>query len=152
MKFFCCGRPNSCPVPKEESASFAQYAVAANPATNSFLPFMEKFIQGEGIKLVNDTTIEMKEGYLYQISYLFLATPEANSYMEVVPFLNGTMQRLYSFYAPTGASYRNASASGSFTVFAKEDTELSIQTAYSPQVRNLDITGAVSVTALKKIQ
>ena len=72
--------------------------------------------------------------------------------MQIVPRINGTLQLLYSFLAPAGSGSRNTSAAGSFTTnAAAEEARLSFSLTYPPEVRNIDISGAISITPLIKI-
>lgn len=143
----CC-----CEKTEEKPDFFAQYSVLASPPSRSDLPFRPVFQKGESIHLDGETEIALKAGYLYLIDYIFLATPEAGGYFEIVPRINGSLRLLYAFFAPAG-SERNASASGSFTTneAASEDITLSFNLTYPDTVRNIDISGAVSVTPLMKI-
>lgn len=134
-----------------ESYPYAQYGIQANPPTNSDLPMFVLFENGGKISL-NNTELRLKPGFLYLIDFIFSATTEANSYMQITPKINGAPSLLYSFFAPSGASARNTSASGSFTLAAADnDTTLSFYLTYPDAVSNIDISGAVSVTALDKI-
>lgn len=143
----CC-RPYTCCPPD----FYAQYRVLGSPVSGSFLPFSETFRKGDRIFLANEATIVLEPGYLYLISYLFLATPEADSYMEIVPYMNGTPRLLYAFFAPTG-SERNTSAAGSFTTAEANqgEVELGFKLTYPAQVQNIDISGSVSITPLRKL-
>lgn len=144
---FHCGCMKPC-----ETYSYAQYGVQANPPSKSDLPMAVLFQEGEQISLT-DTEIFLEPGYLYLIDFIFLATPEADSFMQITPKINGMLQLLYSFFAPTGSASRNASASGSFTVPVTENSaSVSFNLTYPDKVRNIDISGAVSVTLLHKIK
>lgn len=135
----------------QELCSYAQYGVQSNPSSNTDLSMMTLFQEGKQISLM-DTKIILEPGYLYLIDFIFLATPEADSFMQVTPKINGSLKLLYSFFAPTGSASRNASASGSFTIPVIEDSAaVSFNLTYPESVRNIDITGAISVTALHKI-
>lgn len=132
---------------------YAQFGVQANPPSGSDLPFLTIFQKGNQIRLDSNTDIVLPAGYLYLIDYLFLATPEPNGYFQITPRINGSLQGLYSFFAPANMRERNSSASGSFTTIAasQEDAILSFYLTYPETVRNIDITGAVSVTPLMRI-
>lgn len=148
----CCHNPcPPAPVPPESLNFYAQFGASNNSASGTYLDFFPVFQEGNGIQLENDTTILLAPGYLYLINYLFLATPEANNYMQILPYINGSPRLLYSFFAPAGAE-RNTSASGSFTTNEAISAEgrLSFRLTYSPGTRNIDLTGAVSVTPLQK--
>lgn len=112
----------------------------------------QMFQKGEEIQLEGDSTIVLPQGYLYLVNYLFLATTEVDSYMQIVPQINGSLRLFYSFFAPSG-SYRNTSASGSFTTdeAAKGDIRLSFSLTYPEVAKNIDITGSVSVTPLMRL-
>lgn len=146
----CCCRP---PVPEKPFHFYAQYRTIFNGDSGSFLPFQEVFRSGNEIRLENSTTILLPTGYLYLINYLMLATPESNSYMELVPYLNGTARTLYTFLAPTGSGSRNASAAGSFTTNEANagDLRCSIRLTYPETVRNIDLSGSVSITPLMRL-
>lgn len=149
-----CPKP-PCPCPADSVGIpdfYAQYGVTANPETGSKVPFLQLFNEGSQIILEDASTILLPQGYLYLIDYVFLATPEANSYMQIVPELNGILKPLYSFFAPTGQA-GNTSAAGSFTTVEASagPLRLSFVLTYSQVVRNIDLSGAVSVTPLRKI-
>lgn len=132
---------------------FAQYGVMSSPASGSELPFLQVFNQGNEIRLENSTTIVLPQGYLYLVNYVFLATPEADNYFEVIPYINGVPRLLYAAWGAAGSNSRNASAAGSFTTDeAREgDLFLTIGLTYPVTVRNIDISGSVSVTPLQKL-
>lgn len=133
---------------------YAQYSVQANPPSGTDLPLSVAFQKGNKIYLNNSYEIVLSPGYLYLVDYLFLATTEANGYMQILPKINGIPKLLYSFFAPAGSQERNTSASGSFTTdtAALERAILSFGLTYPATVRNIDISGAISVTPLMKIQ
>ena len=131
--------------------SYAQYGVQSNPPSGSDLPMFILFQEGNQISLTN-TEISLEPGYLYLIDYIFLSTPEVDSFMQITPKIDGSLKLLYSFFAPTGSAARNTSASGSFTIPVSENnTTLSFNLTYPETVRNIDISGAISVTVLHKI-
>lgn len=146
----CCRpvcRP-CCPGNKDGLPSFyAQLGVTANTASGQTLPFYELFGSGDQIRLEGADTIVLAAGYIYLIQYVFLATTEAGSYMQIQPLINGTMRLLYSYYAQSGP-YRNLSASAGFSTneAAEADARLQLRIDYPDKVRNIDISGAVSVT------
>lgn len=151
---YCCPKPpeppcKECDVPR----FFAQFAVQANPPSRTDLPMTIYFQEGDQIRLSQENQIILSPGYLYLVNYLFLATPEADGYMQIVPKINNTLRLLYSSYAPAGSIGRNATASGSFTTNEALTGEalLSFSLTYPSTVRNIDITGVVSVTPLIKI-
>ncbi len=150
-----CDRPiHPRPCPSREKIDFyAQYGVLGDPPSGSDLPFLTLFQETDKIHLNGDTEIVLAPGYLYLIDYIFLAVPEANGYMQIVPRINGVLKLLYSFFAPANSQEKVASASGSFTTNAASEAEalLSFHLTYPPTVRNIDISGAVSVTPLLKI-
>lgn len=132
--------------------SYAQYAVQSSPPSATDLAMTVLFQEGEQISLVNTAEILLEPGYLYLIDFIFLATPEADSFMQITPKINGSLQLLYSVFAPTGSASRNTSATGSFTIpVSTEATAVSFNLTYPDTVRNIDITGAVSVTSLHKL-
>lgn len=147
-----CKCPRSCPVPEKGPDFYAQFGVASSPPSGSNLPFYEVFKSGDGIYLEDEETIILTQGYLYLIEYLFIATPEPGNYMEIVPGINGTLRLNYAFFAPAGSA-KNVSASGGFTTneAAKSDARLTMNLTYPAEVRNIDISGSVSVTPLMKL-
>lgn len=64
--------------------------------------------------------------------------------------LNGNTEIIL---APAGSGSRNTSAAGSLTTnaAATEEARLSFSLTYPPEVGNIDISGAISVTPLIKI-
>lgn len=148
MRFYdCFCRPDK----PQEPYSYAQYGVQSSPPSNSDLPMLVLFQEGNQISLDN-TQILLAPGYLYLVDYIFLATPEPDSYMQITPKINNSLRLLYSYFAPTGSASRNTSASGSFTIPVTEsNTAVSFNLTYPATVRNIDISGAVSVTTIHKI-
>lgn len=143
-----CNRLKSC-----ELYSYAQYGVQSSPPSNSDLPMSVLFQEGGQIALLGDTEIVLAPGNLYLVDFIFLATPEADSFMQITPKINGTLRLLYSFFAPTGSASRNTSASGSFTIpVTDNNATLSFNLTYPDTVRNIDISGAISVTLLHRIK
>lgn len=147
----CC--PPPCCKPEETIDFFAQYYVNSSPPSGSELPLAVTFQEGNQIHLDGTSRIILAPGFLYLISYLFLATPEADGYMQIVPKINNTLRLLYSSFAPAGSQSRNTSAAGSFTTneAITEEAVLSFSLTYPPTVRYIDISGAVSVTPLIRI-
>lgn len=134
----------------DEPSAYAQYGVQANPPSNTDLPMFVLFQEGEKIAL-NSTEISLDEGYLYLINYIFLTTTEINSYMQITPRINDALNLLYSSLSSSGNSVRDTSVSGSFTIAASDNTTLAFYLTYPETVNNIDISGAVSVTALNKL-
>ncbi len=142
----CCYLPKPC-----EPYAYAQYGVQANPPSKSDLPMLVLFQEGNLISLSN-TEILLEPGYLYLVDFIFLASLEADSYMQITPKIDGRLKLLYSVFAPTGSASRNTSASGSFTIPVLDDRAvLTLNLTYPNTVSNIDISGAVSVTMLHKI-
>ena len=132
--------------------SYAQYAVQTSPPSATDLAMTVLFQEGEQVSLKSSTEILLEPGYLYLIDFIFLATPEADSFMQITPRIDGSLQLLYSVFAPTGSASRNTSATGSFTIpVSRESTAVSFSLTYPDTVRNIDITGAISVTSLHKL-
>lgn len=159
MKPNCCPPPiPPCPPephapPAEAIDFFAQYGVQANPPSGSNLPLLPIFQEGTQIHLNENNEIILSPGYLYLINYLFLASPGPGNYMQIVPKINGALRLLYAFLAPAGSGSPNTSASGSFTTnaAATEEARLSFGLTYPEAVKNIDISGAISITPLIKI-
>lgn len=136
----------------QNPCSYAQYGVQSNPPSNSDIPMFVVFQEGKQISL-QDTKIVLAPGYLYLIDFILSATPESDSYMQITPKINGELKLLYSFFAPAGSGSRNTSASGSFTIPVKKDTEqLSFYLTYPNTVKNIDLSGVVCITALRRIK
>lgn len=144
----CCKKPCKCGPGRGEIDFYAQFGVRANPPSNSLLPFYIIFEKGSKIIVQNDTEILLPAGFLYLINFVFIASPEPGGFMEIVPMLNASPGLVYSFFAPANNQERNTSASGSFTtqLAAEENAVLSFSLTYSDTARNIDISGAVSVT------
>lgn len=153
MKFRCPSTYNPSCHAESDCCFFAQYAVHANPASGTELPMTVSFQKGNGIHLGEDTQIILPPGYLYLVNYLFLATTEADGYMQIVPKINNSLRLLYASYAPAGSLERNVSAAGSFTTneALTQEAALSFSLTYPATVKNIDLTGAISVTPLIKI-
>lgn len=133
------------------SYSFSQYAVQSNPPSKTDIPMTILFQEGEQITL-KTTEILLEPGYLYLINFIFLTTLETDSYMQITPKINGSLRLLYSVFVPTGSVSRNTSATGGFTIPVSENTStVSFSLTYPNTVKNIDITGAISVTALHKL-
>lgn len=146
-----CATPNCCTPPAAEQF-YAQYGVNSNQPSGEMLRFFTVFQEGDGIRLSGNNSILLAPGYLYLIDYVFLATTEADSYMQILPYINGSPQLLYSVFAPSGAE-RNTFASAGFTtnMALEQEAELQLRLTYSETVRNIDITGAVSVTPVANL-
>lgn len=142
----------SCNTPDTKCNFFAQYGVQANPLSNSDLPLFPLFQEGNKIHL-EGSSILLAPGYLYLINYLLTSTPEADGYMQIIPKINGQLNLLYSFFAPAGSKEKNTSAAGSFTTNAAliEEAAIAFSLTYPSTARNIDISGAISVTPLIKI-
>lgn len=151
----CCRpRPHCCPGPTPEPESpaphnkaYAQYGVSSNPASNTNLPIFEIFESGNLTSMASPSSITLKAGYVYLIDYILLATPGANSYFQIVPFINGSAGLLYSAFANSNTN-QNASASASFTTVTalEQDAVLEFRLTYPASNRNIDISGAISIT------
>lgn len=141
-----CNNPGCGPT-LETGVFYAQYGVNSNQPSGENLRFFTVFQEGDGIKLSGDNRILLAPGYLYLIDYVFLATTEADSYMQILPYINGSPQLLYSVFSPSGAE-RNTFVSAGFTTnkALEQEAELQLMLTYSEAVRNIDITGAVSIT------
>ena len=145
MKLRCChgNKPPACPpgpdpAPEERPDFFAQFGVTSSPASGSSLPLIQLFNVGEGIRLEGDSDIMLAPGWLYLVDYIFLATPEPQGYMQIVPRINGSLRGLYSFFATNEA--------------AVSEARLSFHLTYPATTRNIDISGAVSVTPVIRIR
>lgn len=152
MNHCCCNPPKPPVCPGGQIDFFAQYVIQSSPASGSLLPLFPAFEEGGQIHLNGDAEIVLAPGYLYLINYLFLAIPGIDSYMQIVPRINGSLRLFYSCFAPTGSASGNTSAAGSFTTneaFA-EEARLSFQLTYPNTVNNIDLSGAISVTPLIK--
>lgn len=154
----CCSnvpKPCKCPHKKNGIPDFyAQFAVRANPSSDTDLPFFVLFEKGEKISLSTGSEIFLPAGYLYLIDFIFSGTPEPGGYLQITPKINNALQILYSYFAPANNVARNSSASGSFTTdaAATEAAVLSFNLVYPETVRNIDISGVVSVTPLMQIR
>lgn len=139
----CCNP--CCPTPETE-VFYAQYGVNSNQPSREMLRFFTVFQEGDGIRLSGDDRILLAPGYLYLIEYVFLAVTEADSYMQILPFINGSPQLLYSVFAPSGVE-RSTFASAGFTTNSalNQEAELQLSLTYSQAVKDIDITGAVSI-------
>lgn len=128
------------------NTAYAQYGVNANPPSGSDLPMFPIFEAG-GKTSLSENTITLEPGYIYLINYVFLATTEAENYFQIVPYLNGQAALLYSSFAPANG-YRNTTAAAGFTTDQALETraELRFRLTYPSGVRNIDISGAVSIT------
>lgn len=131
--------------------NYDQYGVASNPPSNSFLQYFKLFGNGNLTYIENDTSIILVKGYVYSISYIFLATPEVDNYYQIVPYINDSARLLYAAFAPANVR-RNVSASGSFiTNEALSNTaKLQFSITYPPETRNIDISGAISIIPIAR--
>lgn len=153
MSFCCSPSPKPTCEPESKCKFFAQYVVSGNPASGTNLPMSPLFQEGNQIRLNENNQILLAPGYLYLVDYIFLAITETDGYMQIVPKINETLRLLYAYFAPAGSLARNASASGSFTTneAAAQEASLSFGLTYPSTVKNIDITGAISVTPLIKL-
>lgn len=131
--------------PKYKPAS-AQFSLVTSPSSGENISLVEAWNYGSGIVLSNDTTITLSAGKLYEISYVFLATTEAGNYFEILPYINGTPRLLYAAMGTAGNN-RNASTSASFLIREAADAEaiLSLNITYPESIRNIDLSGVVTV-------
>ena len=145
----CCSPCRPCGHPPQETGDCAQFGVTARPSSGEDLPFYEIFRTGNELSLQDNTVIRLPAGHIYLISYVFLATTEAENFFEILPFINDSPGLLYAFYAPAGSG-RNASASASFLTNAamENDAFLRLNVSFSDTVDDLDISGSVSVTSV----
>lgn len=142
----CC-----CPIIRPEcESSAAQFYVMSSPASKDRIPMKETWNYGTGISLSNDTTILLKPCWLYEISYVFLATTEAGNFFEIVPCINGTLRILYASMGTAGNN-RNASTSASFLIndAANAQASLAFSLTYPEGVRNIDLSGIITVQSHK---
>lgn len=134
------------------NSAFAQYGVQSNLPSNSELPMFTLFQEGN-CSTLTDTQVTLESGYLYLVDFIFLATTEKNGTIQITPKINGNPNLLYSVFASAGTAARDASVSGSFTLPVSDTNEtLAFYLTYSETVRNIDISGAVSITPLSKIR
>ena len=79
-------------------------------------------------------------GYVYMISFVFLAVPDAGNYYQLLPYLNGSPRFLYSVLAAAGSG-RTVSASASFLTNEAlyEPLDFSLLLTYPDTVRNLSL-------------
>ena len=129
-----------------KNTAYAQYGIAASPPSHNYLPYYPVWGAGGLTSLPTDETIQLMPGYVYMISFVFLAVPDAGNYYQLLPYLNGSPRFLYSVLAAAGSG-RTASASApSLTNDALyEPLDFSLLLTYPDTVRNIDITGAVSI-------
>ena len=115
------------------------------PAIITF-PIILSGVPGDSPVCPLDETIQFMPGYVYMISFVFLAVPDAGNYYQLLPYLNGSPRFLYSVLAAAGSG-RTASASASFLTNEAlyEPLDFSLLLTYPDTVRNIDITGAVSI-------
>lgn len=132
--------------PGWQNIAYAQYGVTASPPSNSFLPFYPILGAGGLTSLPADETIRLLPGYAYMITYVFLATPEAGNFYQLLPYLNGSPRLLYSSMGTAGNN-RNASTCAAFLTNEAlyEPLDFSLSLTYPDGVRNIDISGAVSI-------
>lgn len=140
--------------PGRENTSYAQYGVTSNPPSGNFLPFFELFEAGALTSLSGTDTIVLDSSYIYLISYIFLATVGENNYFQIVPYLNQNAQLLYSSLVSSSSGTINATAAGSFLTnqASASAAELQFRLTYPPSDRNIDISGAVSITPVAVVE
>lgn len=149
----CCTPGCGTDTPECERLFCVQYNAYAlsQPGNNLFLG--EIFQEGEGFRLESDTTVVLREGFIYHVDYILSATPERSGFFQVIPYINNTPGLLYSFYAPADAQNRNASASGSFLLnqALEREARLRFHISYSEETTgSLNILGAVSIHPLSR--
>lgn len=129
-----------------QNTAYAQYGVTASPSSGSFLPLYPVWGAGGLTSLPTDTVITLQPGYVYAVSYVLLATPEAGNSFQILPYINSSPRLLYSFTA-NAANGRNAAAGALFLTNEAlyEPADLSFSLTYPDTVRNIDISGAVSI-------
>lgn len=155
----CCKPPTCCTTcsPSMENNCcmngrfYAQYVVRdSNPTSSDYLSFLNAFNIGNCITLNGEETILLPKGWLYQISYVFLASPGANGSFEIIPHMNNMPGTNYAFFAAAGANSVNTSAAAAFltNLALNQDLQLRFLINYDRTV-NLDISGAVSIVPFK---
>lgn len=129
-----------------KNTAYAQYGITASPPSHNYLPYYPVWGAGGLTSLPTDETIQLMPGYVYMISFVFLATPEAGNYYQLLPYLNGSPRLLYSALGNAGSG-RTASVSASFLTNEAlyDPLDFSLLLTYPDSVRNIDITGAVSI-------
>lgn len=137
-----------------ENTSYAQYGVNANPPSGAFLPVFEIFEAGGLTSLQPPNAILLEAGYIYLINYIFLATVGEDNYFEIVPFINQNAQLLYSSLVSSSSGSVNATAAGSFTtnLASASLAELQFSLTYPASGRNIDISGAISITPVAVVE
>lgn len=129
-----------------KNTAYAQYGIAASPPSHNYLPYYPVWGAGGLTSLPTDETIQLMPGYVYMISFVFLAVPVPEITISSCPILMARPVSFYSVLAAAGSG-RTASASASFLTNEAlyEPLDFSLLLTYPDTVRNIDITGAVSI-------
>lgn len=138
---YCCPRPL-----RPFNTAYAQFGASGSGPSRSNISYLLLSESGGLARPNAPDVLTLEGGYIYQVSYTFLATPEEGQYFQILPFVNGEARLLYSTVASAYGS-RNASAAGSFLVTetAEGPAELTLRLSYDPGTNNIDLTGVVAV-------
>lgn len=152
----CSGsRPGGCMCPLYDpcppsgicNRAFARYDMIGNGVSGSYLTYVLSARNGDLARLQNNNTMVLSPGYVYFVGYSLLATPGVNSYIQVLPYINGEPRLFYGTFAPTNSVWSNASLAGSFLVneSAEKECSLQLRILFAENTRNIDATGVFSV-------
>ena len=143
----CGGCCYCCPPPlRPFNTAYPQFGASGTGPSRSNVSYLLLSESGGLVRAIAPDLLTLERGYIYQVSYTFLATPEEGQYYQILPFINGQARLLYSTVA-SACGGRNASASGTFLVTetAEGPAELTLQLTYGPGTNNIDLTGVVVV-------
>lgn len=126
--------------------AYAQYVITGSPDSGGYLSFYPQFEEGN-LTFSNNDVIRLSSGFIYLVNYVTQATPEANQYYQLVPYINGQPRLNYSSIGTAAATFRNASAAGSFLVeeSSEDDVTLQIQVTYPEATNHIDVSGIFSI-------
>ena len=130
--------------------NYAQYTFNDFVTSLNDISLFQAFDVGRTTKLLNATTIQLKAGYTYQISYIVLGTPGVNSSFQIVPYINSLFQGAYAATAVTNtASNGNGTASGTFITIAASTCAATLSFKFSsPMTSSVGVLGSISIVTI----
>lgn len=124
---------------------------AAAPA--AALDITADFVRSDNgeITALSSTVINLAQGYVYQVSYHVLATIPADSYLEIAPQINGTVNQNYTSRAVSSAANTQVGVSDSFLVDART-AATTLSFVYNGTAATTATGGTVSVVKIDGAQ
>ena len=132
------------------SRAYAEYATFASLTNNSFLPFIPVTEVGNLTGLSDASTIELAAGHTFFVSYIYSGSPGTESYIQIIPQINGVLGLRYSAQNGTSAPGSNgiASVSASFLVITSDAPQTLRFSFTTSAASSVSVDGAVTIFSL----